>query len=87
MDDHADLGPQLETYVNELISIGRFNSRDDVLREGVRLVEAREKRAAALEAALARGLADADAGRVRPLADVADERIFKYRAMAEERSL
>ncbi len=87
MDNHQGLGPQLETIVNQLVSGGRYNSRDDVLREGVRLVEEREKRVAALSAALARGVADAEAGRVRPLADVADRLIAKYQAMAEERGV
>ena len=87
MDNHQGLGPQLETIVNQLVSGGRYNSRDDVLREGVRLVEEREKRVAALSAALARGVADAEAGRVQPLADVADRLIAKYQAMAEERGV
>ena len=87
MDNHQGLGPQLETIVNQLVSGGRYNSRDDVLREGVRLVEEREKRVAALSSALARGVADAEAGRVRPLADVADRLIAKYQAMAEERGV
>jgi antitoxin ParD1/3/4 len=56
-----------------------------VLREGVRLVEEREKRLAALDAALARGVADADAGRVKPAADVFDRLESKYKAMAEKR--
>ncbi|NIK48976.1 putative transcriptional regulator [Variibacter gotjawalensis] len=34
------------------------------MREGVRLVQERETRLAVLDAALARGLADADAGRI-----------------------
>lgn len=40
-----------------------------MLREGVRLIQERELRLAALDAALARGLADAEAGRLRPAGD------------------
>ena len=83
MPSSADLGPHLERYVSDLVKTGRYNSRSEVLREGVRLVEEREKRLAALDAAIARGLADADAGRVKPLQEVADRLTAKYQAMAE----
>ncbi len=87
MASSANLGDKLEGYVNNLVKTGRYNSRSEVLREGVRLVEEREKRLAALDAAIARGLADADAGRVKPLQDVADRLSAKYRKMAEDRGL
>lgn len=84
MASSANLGQQLETYVTDLVRTGRYNSRSEVLREGVRLIEEREKRLAALDAAIARGLADADAGRVKPLHEVAARLSAKYRKMAED---
>jgi antitoxin ParD1/3/4 len=63
----ADLGEQLESVVENLVNNGRYNSKSEVLREGVRLVQEREARLAALDAAIERGIADADAGRVMPL--------------------
>lgn len=54
MADSIDLG-NLESVVTQLIESGRYNSRSEVLREGVRLVEEREKRLEALDAALAKG--------------------------------
>ncbi|RWP18113.1 MAG: type II toxin-antitoxin system ParD family antitoxin [Mesorhizobium sp.] len=80
----ADLGNRLEDVVNQLVSTGRYNSKSEVLREGVRLVEEREKRLAALDAALAKGIGDADAGRVKPAEDVLDRLEGKYQAMAEK---
>ena len=68
----ADLGAHLEGYVNELVTKGRYNSKSEVLREGVRLVQEREDKLAGLDAALARGIADADAGRVMPLDEAFD---------------
>jgi antitoxin ParD1/3/4 len=68
----VDLGDYLERYVAELVKTGRYNSKSEVLREGVRLVQEREKRLAALDAALARGIADADAGRVIPVDEAFD---------------
>ena len=45
----------------------------------------RESRLAALDASITRGLADAEAGRVKPAAEVFDRLEAKYRAMAEAR--
>jgi antitoxin ParD1/3/4 len=69
----AELGKQLEAYVGRLVRSGRYNSKSEVLREGIRLVQEREARLAALDASIARGVADADNGRTRDLADVFDE--------------
>ncbi|RWB58863.1 type II toxin-antitoxin system ParD family antitoxin [Mesorhizobium sp.] len=80
----ADLGHRLEDVVNRLVSTGRYNSKSEVLREGVRLVEEREKRLATLDAALAKGISDADAGRSTPAEEVFDRLEAKYRAMAEK---
>lgn len=74
----ADLGTHLEGVVNELVSTGRYNSKSEVLREGVRLVQEREQRLAALDAALAKGIADADAGKVKPAEEVFDRLEAKY---------
>lgn len=87
MASSANLGDKLETYVSELLKTGRYNSRSEVLREGMRLVDEREKRLAVLDAAINRGLTDADAGREYPLEDVAAQLSAKYRKMAEDRGL
>jgi len=68
----ADLGETLEKFVTKLVASGRYNSKSEVLREGVRLIQERETRLAALDASIARGLADADAGRVTPAAKAFD---------------
>ncbi len=61
MASSVDLG-NLERSVERLLASGRYNSKSEVLREGVRLVEEREKRLEALGALLARGLEDEEAG-------------------------
>lgn len=73
---------QSDDGANEVKS-GRYDSKSEVLREGARLVQEREARLAALDAALARGIADADAGRVKPAAEVFDRLEAKYQAEAE----
>jgi antitoxin ParD1/3/4 len=77
----ADLGPQLETYVAKLVASGRYNSKSEVLREGVRVIQEREMRLAALDASIARGLADADAGRTMSADEVFDRLEAKYAAI------
>lgn len=76
----ADLGEVLEKVVNDLVENGRYNSKSEVLREGVRLVQEREAR---LRLSIERGLADAEAGRTRPLDEVAEQLITKYRELSE----
>jgi antitoxin ParD1/3/4 len=82
MPSSVDLGPQLERLVAKLVKSGRYNSRSEILREGVRLVQERESKLAALDAAIARGIADSEAGRVKPLAKVFDRLEAKYRRLA-----
>jgi antitoxin ParD1/3/4 len=77
----ADLGQTLEEFVTSLVANGRYNSKSEVLREGVRLVQDREARLAALERAIAQGVADADAGRVAFADQVFDRLEDKYRKM------
>jgi antitoxin ParD1/3/4 len=79
----ADLGPNLEAVVEDLVKNGRYNSKSEVLREGVRLVQEREAALRRLDAALARGLADAEAGRVHSLDEVFDEIEGELQAMID----
>ncbi len=50
----ADLGKQLEAFVAGLVETGRYNSKSEVLREGVRLIQERETKLAALDASIGR---------------------------------
>ncbi|MBY9064906.1 type II toxin-antitoxin system ParD family antitoxin [Sphingomonas yunnanensis] len=68
----AELGQQLEAFVTSLVETGRYNSKSEVLREGVRLVQDREARLATLDAAINRGLRDADRGQTQDAAAVFD---------------
>ncbi len=79
MPSSVDLGKSLEKVVNSLVKTGRYNSRSEVLREGVRLVQEREAKLASLDAAIARGVADADAGRVSDAAAVFDALLERFK--------
>lgn len=77
----ADLGPQLEGFVAKLVETGRYNSKSEVLREGIRLIQEREARLSLLDLALARGLDDAKNRRVKPMSDVVTRLEAKYQDM------
>jgi antitoxin ParD1/3/4 len=81
----ADLGQTLEDYVSQLVKTGRYNSKSEVLREGIRLVQEREKKLEALDAAIARGIADAEAGRVVPIDEAFERLRAKYAAQTQDR--
>lgn len=72
----AELGEALEQAVSELVATGRYNSKSEVLREGVRLVQEREARFRELTAKIQVGQDDIAAGRVHP-ADEVFERVRK----------
>jgi antitoxin ParD1/3/4 len=71
----------LEHSIEKLMQTGRFASKEDVVREGVRLLEAEEAHWAALDAAIERGLKEADAGHLTPAEEVFDRLSAKYKAM------
>lgn len=64
------LGPRFEGLIKDLLAAGRYNNASEVVRDGLRLLEERERRLAALDTMLAAGLADAEAGRLYEIEDV-----------------
>lgn len=82
MASSVNLGEQLEAFITEAVKNGRYGSRSEVLREGVRLVQEREARLANLDEALSKGVANSEEGRVTDAEIVFDRLIRKYQAMA-----
>jgi antitoxin ParD1/3/4 len=80
----VDLGANLEAVVEDLVKNGRYGSKSEVLREGVRLVHEREAQLAELLASIDRGIADADAGRVTPAEEVFAELRARIAARSEK---
>ena len=85
MASSVNLGPVLEAAVDGLVANGRYGSRSEVLREGVRLVQEREAAWARLEAEIGRGIEDFEAGRSSPIEDVRERLVAKYEAIADTR--
>ena len=73
MPSSYTLGKHFETFVQAQLASGRYNNASEVLRDALRLMEDRERRLASLDAAIERGIADIEAGRVHDLDEVCDE--------------
>ena len=85
MDDHSRLGSDVEAVLEELVQSGRYETREQVLRDGVRLVQDREARLARIEAAIGRGVDDAEAGRSEDAEAVLARLRRKYEMLAANR--
>ncbi len=80
MDGHSHLGTDIEAAMNQLLESGRFSTREEVLREGVRLLRDRERRMASIDLAIARGIEDAEDGRSEDAEIVLERLRRKYEA-------
>lgn len=85
MPSSYTLGSHYEDFVQSQLESGHYNSASEVVRAGLRLLEERNDRLRSLDRALAQGLKDADAGRVRPAAKVFDELEARYAVSATKR--
>jgi antitoxin ParD1/3/4 len=81
MDEYSKLGTDTEAALDGLVESGRYPSREDVLREGVRLVQDREARRARIDEAVWRGIEDADADRSEDAEIVLERLRRKYEAI------
>jgi antitoxin ParD1/3/4 len=79
----VDLGETLEGVVDDFVKNGRYNSKSEVLREGVRLVQEREIALRKLDEALDLGLADMASGGGRPVDEVFDELEREFAALPD----
>jgi antitoxin ParD1/3/4 len=84
MPSSYTLGKYFEDFVQAQLASGRYNNASEVLRDALRLMEARERRLAALDASIERGLADIKAGRVHDAEEVFDELEARFTKMADE---
>ena len=66
----VELGKPLEEFVENLVKSGRYGSRSEVLREGIRLVQEREAKLAHFKALIQEGIDAADRGEVYPAEEV-----------------
>ena len=87
MPSSYTLGARFESFVKELVESGRYNNASEVVRDGLRLLEDREKLREIKVAELRRL---AEEGRLSGLSEddgeaVLDRLEAEYRAMAERK--
>ncbi|WP_417495110.1 type II toxin-antitoxin system ParD family antitoxin [Maricaulis sp.] len=86
MPSSYSLGPRFEALMTELVKSGRYNSRSEILRDGLRMVEEREaKFVSELEELREAVRLGAESGPGIPAEDVRAYLKAKYTAMARER--
>jgi antitoxin ParD1/3/4 len=82
------LGGKFERFVDSLIKKGRYNSKSEVLREGLRLLQDREEQRKAKLDELRRVFREGiESGRHIPAEEVFDRLEAKYEKMARERGV
>ena len=73
MPSSYTLGKHFEDFVQAQLASGRYGNASEVLRDALRLMEDRERKLASLDASIAKGLADIEAGRVHDGEEIFDE--------------
>jgi antitoxin ParD1/3/4 len=81
MPSSYTLGQHFEAFIRNQVSAGRYNNASEVVRDALRLLEERERRLAALDAAIVGGTAQVASGDVYPADAALDELEGRYRAM------
>jgi antitoxin ParD1/3/4 len=77
-----ELGSQLSLFVEDLVAAGRYNSKSEVVREGLRLLQEREQlRAIKLEEVRKAFQEGINSGRGKTVDEVFDRLEAKYTAM------
>jgi antitoxin ParD1/3/4 len=79
------IGKHFEAFVQAQLASGRYNNASEVIRDALRLMEDRERKLAALDVAIERGMTDINTGRVTDADTVFDRLEVKYARLAEER--
>ena len=67
------LPPEMARMIREKVNSGAYGSNSEVIREALRSWMDRDRRLAALDSAIARGVADAEAGRAHGIEEVRGE--------------
>lgn len=77
MSMHVNLSSEMEAYVKGKVASGFYGNATEVIRDAIRRMQEDEKRKERLHAAIAKGQADFDAGRIVRYTPELMEEIFQ----------
>ena len=84
MPTSVALGNHFEDFIKQQLDSGRFNNTSEVIREGLRMLEDKEKlRQLKLEVLRSEIMKGVNSGSAKPADEVLDRLEKKYRKMAE----
>ncbi|SDM65131.1 type II toxin-antitoxin system ParD family antitoxin [Maricaulis salignorans] len=88
MPSSYSLGPRFEALMAELVKSGRYNSKSEILRDGLRMVEEREaKFLSELEELREAVRLGSESGPGIPVEEVFERLTAKYEQMAKDQGL
>ena len=67
------LPPEMANFIRQKVDSGLYGSNSEIIREALRGMMERERRLEWLDTAIARGVADAEAGQVQDIDEVRKE--------------
>ncbi|NJN37997.1 MAG: type II toxin-antitoxin system ParD family antitoxin [Acaryochloridaceae cyanobacterium CSU_3_4] len=67
------LTPEMASFIRQKVNSGLYSSNSEIIREALRGMMNRDRHLEKLDAAIAQGVADAEAGRVQDIDDVRAE--------------
>jgi antitoxin ParD1/3/4 len=75
--------PEMATFIRKKVESGLYSSNSEIIREAMRGMMERDRRLKQLDSAIARGIADAEEGRVQDIDEVRAELHERFSAGSE----
>jgi len=77
------LPTEMANFIRQKVASGLYGSNSEIIREALRVLMERERRLEWLDTAIARGVADAEAGQVQDIDEVRIQLRDRFASVAE----
>ncbi len=75
--------PEMAAFIRQKVDSGLYGSNSEIIREALRSMMERDRRLERLDTAIARGVADAEAGRVQDIDEIRTELRGRFTGASE----
>jgi antitoxin ParD1/3/4 len=75
--------PEMATFIRQKVDSGLYSSNSEIIREALRGMMERDQRLERIDTAIAKGIADAEEGRVQDIDEVRAELYERFTADSE----